>query len=293
LAFSTQIEEEFMLKGRESDNVEDRRGMSGGKLALGGGGCFTIIIALVVLLMGGDPTTYLQQSPSNNDVPTVQQNGNQAANDEQFKFVKSVLGTTEDTWRGIFQRAGGKYREPVLVVFSGQTRTDCGMASSQTGPFYCPADEKLYLDMDFFRELKSEFKAPGDFAQAYVIAHEVGHHLQNLVGTMDKVTALQNRVGEVQSNQLSVRLELQADCYSGVWANEVKKRGLVEVNDVEEALRAAAGVGDDKIQERMQGYVRPETFTHGSAKDRMTWFMKGFQAGDLRQCNTFAGIRGM
>jgi uncharacterized protein len=293
LAFSTQIEEEFMLKGRESDNVEDRRGMSGGKLALGGGGCFTIIIALVVLLMGGDPTTYLQQSPSSNDVPAVQQNGNQAANDEQFKFVKSVLGTTEDTWRGIFQRAGGKYREPVLVVFSGQTQTACGTASSQTGPFYCPGDEKLYLDMDFFRELKSEFKAPGDFAQAYVIAHEVGHHLQNLVGTMDKVTALQNRVGEAQSNQLSVRLELQADCYSGVWANEVKKRGLVEVNDVEEALRAASGVGDDKIQERMQGYVRPETFTHGSAKDRMTWFMKGFQAGDLRQCNTFAGIRGM
>ncbi len=282
-----------MLKGRESENVEDRRGMSGGKIALGGGGCFTIIIALVVLLLGGDPTTYLQQSPSGNDVPTVQQPGNQAANDEQFKFVKSVLGTTEDVWKGIFKRAGGQYREPKLVVFSGQTNTACGYASSQTGPFYCPGDEQLYLDMDFFRELKSEFKAPGDFAQAYVIAHEVGHHLQNLVGTMDKVTALQNRVGEVQSNQLSVRLELQADCYSGVWANEVKKRGLLEVNDVEEALRAASGVGDDKIQERMQGYVRPETFTHGSAKDRMTWFTKGFQSGDLRQCNTFAGIRGM
>ncbi len=282
-----------MLKGRESENVEDRRGMSGGKIALGGGGCFTIIIALAVLLMGGDPTAYLQQSPSGNDVPAVQQQGNKAANDEQFKAVKSFLGTTEDVWKDIFKRAGGKYREPGLVVFSGQTRTDCGMASSQTGPFYCPADEKLYLDMDFFRELKSEFKAPGDFAQAYVIAHEVGHHLQNLVGTMDKVTALQNRASEVQSNQLSVRLELQADCYSGVWANEVKKRGLLEVNDIEEALRAASGVGDDKIQSRMQGYVRPETFTHGSAKDRMSWFTKGFQAGDLRQCNTFAGVRGM
>jgi uncharacterized protein len=279
-----------MLKGRESENVEDRRGMSGGKLALGGGGCFTIIIALVVLLMGGDPTAYLQQSPSNDGVPTVQQPQGNAQNDEQFKFVKSVLGSTEDVWKDIFKRAGGQYRQPVLVVFSGQTQTACGTASSQTGPFYCPGDEKLYLDLDFFRELKNEFKAPGDFAQAYVIAHEVGHHLQNLVGTMDKVTALQNRASEVQSNQLSVRLELQADCYSGVWANEVKKRGLVEVNDIEEALKAASGVGDDNIQKQMQGYVRPETFTHGSAKDRMTWFMKGFQAGDLRQCNTFAGI---
>jgi uncharacterized protein len=286
-----QTEEQLMLRGRESENVEDRRGMSGKTVALGGGGCFTFILIIAAVLLGGDPSALLQQS-SQQDVPAVQ-NNTQQQNDEQIKNVKTILGSTEDAWREIFRKNGGSYRDPKLIVFDGQTASACGRASSSTGPFYCPGDDSLYLDMAFFRELKTEFKAPGDFAQAYVIAHEVGHHIQNLVGTMNKVTALQNRSSEADSNRLSVRLELQADCYAGVWGNSVSKKGQLEVGDLEEAIRAAAGVGDDMIQKRTQGYVVPESFTHGSAKDRATWFMTGFKSGDLRQCNSFAGIRGM
>jgi uncharacterized protein len=280
-----------MLRGRESENVEDRRGMSGKTVALGGGGCLTFILIIAALLVGADPSKLIQQ-PNQDVVPAVQNQSSQQ-NDEQLKNVKTILATTEDVWREIFRKSGGQYRDPKLVVFEGQTPSACGRASSATGPFYCPGDEQLYLDMNFFRELKTEFKAPGDFAQAYVIAHEVGHHIQNLVGTMNKVSAMQQRVSEAQSNALSVRLELQADCYSGVWGNAMSKKGQLEVGDLEEAIRAAAGVGDDMIQKRTQGYVVPESFTHGSAKDRATWFMKGYQTGDLRQCTTFAGIRGM
>jgi hypothetical protein len=203
------------------------------------------------------------------------------------KDVSVILATTEDAWRETFRRSGVRYQEPKLVLYRGQTPTACGTGSAAAGPFYCPGDQKLYLDFQFFDELRSEFKAPGDFAQAYVIAHEVGHHVQNLLGTMSKVQAYQQRLPEAQANQLSVRLELQADCYAGVWANYVQKQGKLEVNDVEEAIQAAAAVGDDMIQKRMQGYVIPESFTHGSAKERVSWFSKGLQTGDARQCNTF------
>jgi predicted metalloprotease len=278
-----------MLRGRESSNIEDQRGMGGRGLALGGGGLGTLLIALAIYLCGGsDALNFFNQITGGGaNAPTTQQQPQQRnnpaqQNDDQRQFAASVLGSTEDVWRKVLpQQARVQYRYPKLVLFSGQTQSACGFASSATGPFYCPGDEKLYLDFDFFKELKTEFKADGDFAQAYVIAHEVGHHVQNILGTMDKV----NAAG--QNNQLSVRLELQADCYAGVWAFYANQQGLVEAGDAEEALRAAAAVGDDAIQKRAQGYVVPESFTHGSAKDRMAWFTRGYQNGDMRQCNTF------
>lgn len=278
-----------MLKeGRESTNIEDRRGMGGRGFAIGGGGCLTLIIGLAAYFITGD-LSFLTQTQQPNSAPTNQSQPVQTNPQEeaQVKFMRIVLATTEDAWKETFQRSGVRYQEPKLVLFRGQTPTACGKGDAGMGPFYCPGDQKLYLDFAFFDELRREFKAPGDFAQAYVVAHEVGHHVQNLLGTMDKVQNLQQRVNEAQSNQLSVRLELQADCYAGVWANYVKRQNKLEVGDVEEAMRAAAAVGDDMIQKRMQGYVVPESFTHGSAKDRMTWFNKGLQTGDARQCNTF------
>jgi uncharacterized protein len=274
-----------MLRGRESTNVEDRRGMGGKGIALGGGGCGTLIIIILALIFGVDPRQFLdtgtpQEAPQ---TQTQQQQPNNKPADEDASFARSVLGSTEDAWREILpQQARVKYRDPKLVLFTDRVDSACGVAGSSTGPFYCPGDEKLYLDFGFFRELKNEFKAPGDFAQAYVIGHEVGHHVQNLLGTMDKV----NQAGN--SNALSVRLELQADCYAGVWANYAQRKGQLETGDVEEALRAASAVGDDAIQKRAQGYVVPESFTHGSSKERTQWFTRGFQSGDMRQCNTFA-----
>jgi len=274
-----------MLRGRESTNVEDRRGMGGKGLAIGGGGCGTLLVIILALIFGVDPRQFLdtgtpQEAPQ---TQTQQQQPSNKAPDEDASFARSVLGSTEDAWREILpQQARIKYRDPKLVLFTNQVQSACGVAGSSTGPFYCPGDEKLYLDFGFFRELKNEFKAPGDFAQAYVIGHEVGHHVQNLLGTMDKV----NQAGN--TNALSVRLELQADCYAGVWANYAQRKGQLETGDVEEALRAASAVGDDSIQKRAQGYVVPESFTHGSSKDRMQWFTRGFQSGDMRQCNTFA-----
>ena len=278
-----------MLKeGRESLNIEDRRGMGRG-LAIGGGGCFTLIIAIIVLILGGDPSQLLDQGSRDSGPPAANQPVQTNPQEEsQKKFVSQVLATTEDAWGETFRRSGVRYQEPKLVLYRGRTSTACGQGSAAAGPFYCPGDQKLYLDFAFFDDLQREFKAPGDFAQAYVIAHEVGHHVQNLLGTMDKVQNLQQRVGEVEANRLSVRLELQADCYSGVWANYVQKQGKLEVGDVEEALRAAQAVGDDMIQRRTQGYVIPESFTHGSAQERMSWFQRGFQSGDARQCNTFS-----
>ena len=276
-----------MLRDGESSNIEDRRGMGGGRgLALGGGGIGTLLLILAVWLCGGDPRALLEQLGGGAAQQVQQQpqtRNNQAQNDDQRQFVSAVLKSTEDVWNQILpQQARARYVEPKLVLFTDQTTSACGYASSATGPFYCPGDNKLYLDFGFFRELSNRFGAPGDFAQAYVIAHEVGHHVQNLLGTMDKVNAAGN------SNQLSVRLELQADCYAGVWANYVQKKGLLEAGDVEEAMKAAAAVGDDNIQKQAQGYVVPESFTHGSSQQRMSWFNKGFQAGDIRQCNTFA-----
>lgn len=263
---------------RESDNIEDRRGRGG--LAIGGGGLGILVIALAIWLCGGDPRQLLQNLP---EQTTVQQPAaNHATTDNNEKFARLVLGSTEDIWGQILpQQASVRYVAPKLVLYSGQTTSSCGGANSAMGPFYCPGDQKLYLDFAFFQELKNEFKAPGDFAQAYVIAHEVAHHVQNLLGTMEKF----ERAGP--DNRASVALELQADCYAGVWGFYANKRGNVEVGDAEEAIRAAQSVGDDMIQRRTQGYVVPESFTHGSARDRMTWFAKGFQSGNIKQCQTF------
>jgi predicted metalloprotease len=272
-----------MLRGRESGNIEDVRGLGGKGIALGGGGLGMLVILVIALICGIDPRQLLEGLPDQTQTrPQQQQRPNQQSNDDQRRFAASVLGSTEDVWNKVLpEQAGRRYVEPKLVLFTDQVQSACGYASSASGPFYCPGDQKLYLDFSFFRDLKNEFRAEGDFAQAYVIAHEVGHHVQNLLGTMSKV----NQAGN--SNQLSVALELQADCYAGVWAFYANKQGLVEAGDPEEALRAAAAVGDDMIQKRTQGRVVPESFTHGSARERASWFLKGYQAGDMRQCNTF------
>ena len=274
---------------RRSSNIEDRRG-SGGKrgIAIGGGGLVLLVLVLAVVLCGGDPRQLLEQMPQQSQ-PTGQQSQPQPGTkkDQNSEFASVVLASTEDTWNRVFRENGLRYREPKLVLFTGQVSSACGFASSAMGPFYCPGDQKLYLDFAFFRELQREFKAPGDFAQAYVIAHEVGHHVQNLLGTMDQVTRAQRRTGKTQANRLSVKLELQADCFAGIWAADANRKGLVEAGDPEEAIRAAAAVGDDMIQKRSRGYVVPESFTHGSAKERVEWFTRGFRTGDVKQCRTF------
>ena len=271
---------------RQSTNVEDVRGMGGRGIAVGGGGIGVLILALGIYLCGGDPQALLDQvlnNPQQTQTQPQQQPQNPASqNDEQAQFMRVVLADTEDVWNQVLpQQARVRYSEPALVLFDGQVSSACGYASAAMGPFYCPGDRKLYLDFSFFRELKSQFNAPGDFAQAYVIAHEVGHHVQNLLGTMDQV----NRAGN--SNQMSVRLELQADCYAGIFAYHIQKKGYLEAGDAEEALRAASAVGDDNIQRQSQGYVVPDSFTHGSSQQRIEWFAKGFKTGDMRQCNTF------
>ena len=270
---------------RESSNVEDRRGLGGGGIAIGGGSIGVLILALVIYLCGGDPRALLNNLQSPDQQVQQQQPGPQnpaAGEDQNKKFARVVLGSTEDAWGTILpQQAHVRYTPPTLVLYSGQINSACGFTSSAVGPFYCPGDQKLYLDFAFFDELRQEFRAPGDFAQAYVIAHEVGHHVQNLVGTMDKV----DRAGS--SNRLSVALELQADCYAGIWANYAQRQGVVETGDAQEALRAASAVGDDTIQKRTQGYVVPDSFTHGSSQQRMQWFSRGMQSGDMRQCDTF------
>ena len=267
---------------RQSSNVEDRRGMGGG-IALGGGSIGVLVLALVIYLCGGDPSQLLENLPTQNPPQQQEQpNDPNSAPDEQSQFIRVVLADTEDVWNKVLpEQARTRYSEPTLVLFTDQVSSACGYASAATGPFYCPGDRKLYLDFGFFRELKTEFKAPGDFAQAYVVAHEVGHHVQNLLGTMDKV----NRAGN--SNELSVRLELQADCYAGIYANYAQKKGILDAGDAEEALRAASAVGDDNIQRRTGNAVVPDSFTHGSSKQRIEWFAKGFKTGDMRQCNTF------
>ncbi len=278
-----------MLEEGESSNIEDRRGMGGTGLALGGGGLGTLVLILAAWLFGFDPSALLDQlgggtAPSNvEQQQQPQTNPNQPPqNDAQKRFISSVLKSTEDVWNQILpQQAHVRYTNPKLVLFNDRTPSACGTASSATGPFYCPGDGKLYLDFAFFDELKSRFRAPGDFAQAYVVSHEVGHHVQDLLGTMDKVQAAGN------TNEMSVRLELQADCYAGVWAFYAQKKGLLEAGDAEEALKAASAVGDDNIQKQTQGYVVPDSFTHGSAADRMQWFNQGFQSGQISQCKTF------
>lgn len=272
--------------GEESQNVEDQRrgGGGGGRMMLGGGG--TLIIIVLALLFGVDPRALLQQAPG----PGPQAPGPQQVNpadEELVKFVKVVLRDTEVVWDAEFRRMGDQYQYPKLTLFSGEVRSACGFANAAVGPFYCPADGKVYLDLSFFQELKSRFGAPGDFAQAYVIAHEIGHHVQNLLGISDKLHAMQGRVSKEEYNQASVRLELQADYFAGVWAHHAQQRNLLEAGDIEEALRCATAIGDDRLQMQGQGYVVPDSFTHGSSAQRVRWFKRGFQFGDMKHGDTF------
>jgi uncharacterized protein len=268
--------------GRRSDNIEDRRG-TGVSTPVVGGGVGVLLIALIAMFLGVDPSFILEQGSA----PST--SGPRPANEEQLKdFVSVVLADTEDTWNPIFQQLGRTYQEPKLVLFSGQVNSACGLAQSAVGPFYCPGDQKVYIDLNFYQELKTRHNAPGDFAQAYVIAHEIGHHVQTLLGISEQVQAARSRVGEAQANQLSVRQELQADCFAGIWANNAQRtRQILEEGDIEEALNAATQIGDDTLQRQAQGYVVPDSFTHGSAAQRVRWFKTGFQSGSLEQCDTF------
>jgi predicted metalloprotease len=272
--------------GRRSSNVEDRRGMPAGPVV--GGGIGAILLAIVVTLLGGDPSAILNQAPpTTSNRPTTQAPA-PPANDQMANFVSVVLADTEDTWKPLFRQMGATYREPKLVLFSGSTQSACGYAKAAMGPFYCPLDQKVYIDLSFYRDLKYKHNAPGDFAQAYVIAHEVGHHVQNLMGISGKVQSLQRQVSKEQANQLSVMLELQADCFAGVWGYHAdRSRQILEQGDVEEALNAASSIGDDRLQQEARGYVVPESFTHGSSAQRVRWFKRGMQTGDINQCNTF------
>ena len=270
---------------RESSNVEDRRGSGGfgGK----GVGIGTVVIALVAMYFGVDPSVILNlgQGLQNNAVESRPI----PADDPMAQFVAKVLASTEDTWTAIFNDAGEQYKAPKLVLFSGQTPTACGSGQAAMGPFYCPSDQKVYIDLDFYQQMKTRFNAPGDFAQAYVIAHEVGHHIQNLTGVSGKVQqARQNARNEIEANQYSVRLELQADCYAGVWAYHADDSDrILEEGDIEEAMTAAAAIGDDALQKQGQGYVVPDSFTHGSSEQRVHWFNQGLSSGDLKRCDTF------
>ncbi len=272
---------------RTSDNVEDRRGMSsGGKMAIGGG-LGTIVIALVVLLLGGDPTQVLntsQEAPGTESGPVTASPEEEA----MANFVLIVLAGTEDVWTKIFEESNMTYKKPTLVLFRDQVQSACGFASGASGPFYCPGDQKVYIDLAFFDELKSRFGANGDFAIAYVIAHEIGHHVQNLLGTLSEVNNQRSRMSEVNANRLLVRLELQADFLAGMWAHyDQQMFNSLESGDIEEAMNAAASVGDDVLQKRYQGRVIPDSFTHGTAAQRKEWFRRGYTSGDYDQGNTF------
>jgi predicted metalloprotease len=295
---------------RESNNVEDRRGSSGGMgggfrpAGMGGGiplrGGSLVTIAVIVgigwLVFGINPLQMLSMvtggggyvSDSSYQQSTPQKSG-AGIDDEGKAFVSKVLGSTEDVWDEIFKSAGETYQPTPLVLFSGMTRSACGSASSASGPFYCPLDKKVYIDLAFYDELKRRFGAPGDMAQAYVIAHEVGHHIQDLTGILPKFNEMRRTMSREQANEMSVRVELQADCYAGVWANRTDQKGMLEAGDIDEALNAATQIGDDAIQKRTQGVVVPESFTHGTSAQRRSWFDRGYKTGDLNQCNTFQG----
>ena len=302
---------------RESDNIEDRRsgGFGGGgggfnrggmPVLIGGGGLGTVAIIVVALLLGVDPSFLFQggdpgppqqqqQQGYPHGKPAPAPAGGQHAggdDDAQRRFVARVLAPTEDAWGGMFQQQGRQYEQPRLVLFSGGTQGGCGMAQSAMGPFYCPRDHQVYLDLSFFREMERKLGAPGEFARAYVIAHEVGHHVQNLLGIIPRVDAARRSQTEAQSNALSVRLELQADCFAGVWANVTdRQRHFLEPGDIESGLNAAAAVGDDRLQQQSRGTVVPESFTHGSSAQRVRWFRQGYESGDVKRCDTFSAER--
>jgi predicted metalloprotease len=275
---------------QESQNIEDRSGLRVSRGAVGGG-IGTVAIVLIALFFGVDPSILLQGNLPEQSVPQTSspQSQRPGGEDEMRQFVARVLGSTERTWTQIFEAAGRTYEKPTLVLFSDAVQSACGFAQAASGPFYCGPDHKVYIDLSFYRDLRQRFQAPGDFAQAYVIAHEVGHHVQNLLGIMNKVQASQSRANQQQANALSVRLELQADCLAGIWANYAhRERNILEQGDVEEGLNAAAQIGDDRMQKRANGYVVPEGFTHGSAEQRVQWFRRGIESGELKQCDTFA-----
>ena len=293
---------------RQSTNVEDRRGgpVGGGGLGPRGGvrrgglGLGTIVIAFVLAwLLGVNPMTLLGLAEDvglGSPAPTQQQSAGSARGgaptDEMGQFIAVVLGSTEDTWTGIFRANGTTYQPPRLVIYTGSTPTGCGLGSANAGPFYCPADKTIYIDPQFYRMLAERLGAPGDFAQAYVIAHEVGHHVQNLTGIMQRMNDVRRQASRADANQLSVRLELQADCFAGIWAHSSERaKGWLERGDIEEAMRAAAAVGDDAMQRRSQGVVVPDSFTHGSAEQRARWFRTGLESGDVARCDTFAAAR--
>lgn len=275
--------------GRRSSNIEDRRG-STSSLVVGGGGLGALVLAVVVSLLTGDPGPILEQVAAPPAQLPTQQPQTSPAEDQLADFTSVVLADTEDTWSQIFQeQVGQPYPAPTLVLYSGSTQSACGIGQAAMGPFYCPADQQVYIDLSFYGDLRSRHQAPGDFAQAYVIAHEVGHHVQNVLGISDQVRQLQSRASKAEANQLSVRLELQADCFAGVWANRADQaRDILERGDIEEAINAASQIGDDRLQQQSQGFVVPDSFTHGSSAQRVRWFRQGVATGDIEQCNTFS-----
>ena len=266
-----------------SQNIEDRRGMSGGGMAVGGGLGGLVLLLLISALTGTNPADLINTTSTSDTVAP----GGVPADDPQAEFISVVLRDTETTWGRIFQESGESYDAPVLVLFSNATQSACGLGQAAMGPFYCPSDRKVYLDLSFFRELDERFGAPGDFAQAYVVAHEIGHHVQTLTGVSSQLQAARQRAGQRNANALSVRQELQADCYAGVWRHYASREGLLEPGDAEEGLRAAAAIGDDRLQRETQGTVVPESFTHGSSEQRVEWLRRGLESGRLDACNTF------
>jgi uncharacterized protein len=270
----------------KSGNVEDRRGMPVSR-GMVGGGIGTVILVLVALYFGIDPSVILQTAQDSGP-PAATQQQRPAGKDPMVDFVSVVLADTEKTWHGVFRTYGRTYEEPKLVLFTGAVQSACGFAQAAMGPFYCPEDHKVYIDLSFYEDLKNRFKAPGDFAQAYVIAHEVGHHVQNQLGITEKVQSAMQRTSRADANRLSVRMELQADCLAGVWGYHAdKSRHILEAGDLEEALRAASAIGDDRIMKQTRGTVVPDAFTHGTSEQRVRWFRRGFETGDLNQCDTF------
>jgi predicted metalloprotease len=272
---------------RRSTNIEDRRGIGGAGIVGGGGIGMLILVLIISFISGRNPLELLQEVEQSAPPPDAVPTGAPRGDDPVTDNLSAVLGSTEDTWRRVFQENRATYQEPVLVLFEAQVRSACGIASSAVGPFYCPADRKVYLDLSFFRELDQRFGAPGDFAQAYVVAHEIGHHVQTLVGLSDRVHSARSRMSTAEANELSVRQELQADCYAGVWGHHADRANRLDPGDVDEGLRAAAAIGDDRLQRQSQGYVVPDSFTHGSSEQRQRWLRRGLETGDMRQCDTF------